>query len=282
MDAIDIAAPQGERKRLFFARSMGTSFDVRASTDATEIDLYDEIGFWGTTAKDFRDRINGAGDIVLKINSPGGDVFDGISIYNDLLAHPGRVRVEITGLAASIASIIALAGDEVAIAENGFFMIHNAWTIALGNRHQLADVVSLLGKIDDALARTYVARTSIGIRSVKQMMDDETWMTGKEARENGFATEILGAEAPKARFDLSLFANAPKALAWDESEPEEFKTIRDVERRAMRDAGWSRSTVHAAIRVIKRSEAEPQRDAGEADLTHLAAALMKARLAARC
>src|SRR5690606_33646296 len=125
MDLIEIEAPKGERRGPFFARSRGTVFDVRAAADkkapVTEIDLYDEIGFWGVNAKEFRARLKDAGDVVLRINSPGGDVFDGLAIYNDLLQHPGNVRVEITGLAASIASIIAMAGDEVVIAPNAFF-----------------------------------------------------------------------------------------------------------------------------------------------------------------
>lgn len=272
MDLINIAAPEGERRDRFFARSVGTSFDVRAAADAMEIDLYDEVGFWGVNAKDFRSRLKDAGDVVLRINSPGGDVFDGLAIFNDLVAHKGRVRVEITGLAASIASVIAMAGDEIAIADNGFMMIHNAWTIGVGNRHDLAEVAGVLAKIDDALARTYASRTGAGIRSIKQMMDDETWLSAKEARDMGFATASLAPAQAKARFDLSVFSAVPSTLEWPADAADDAPTKRDLERALTQDAGWSRSKARAAMRALEPKD-EPLQDAGEVDLTSLANAV---------
>jgi ATP-dependent protease ClpP protease subunit len=261
MDRIDINAPDGVGRERFFARSIGTKFAVTPSAntiDATEIELYDEIGFWGVNAKDFRAKLKGAGDVVLKINSPGGSVFDGIAIYNDLKAHKGNVRVEITGIAASIASIIAMAGNEIAIAENAMMMIHNAWTVAIGNAEELSAQAAVLSKIDGNLALTYAAQKGTpGIRAIKQMMADETWMTGKEAKDNGFATEILkpADKTTQAKFDLSVFENTPEALAYsDEDEP---KTVRDAER-ALRDAGWSRTE---ARKVFSTREDNAQRDA---------------------
>lgn len=289
MDKIDIGAPAaGDRRERFFARAVGTRFQAKAGDAATQIDLYDEIGFWGVTAKDFRAKLREAtGDIVLRLNSPGGDVFDGIAIYNDLLAHPGKVRVEVTGMAASIASIIAMAGDEVVIADNAFFMIHNAWTIAIGNRHDFSEVSGTLAKIDEAMARTYVARTKTGIREVKRMMDDETWMSAKEAVEAGFATAVSTPADASARamFDLSVFANAPKALLWDDTAAAEHLTEEDIEKVLMRDAGHTRSQARALIRDIRAGtttkpetpEVTPGADA--VDLSALAAALLSARAA---
>lgn len=283
MNLIEVEAPKGERRGPFFARSAGTLFDARAAVEAgkaTEIDLYDEIGFWGVRAKDFRARLKDAGDIVLRINSPGGDVFDGIAIHNDLLQHKGNVRVEIVGLAASIASIIAMAGDEVVIAPNAFFMIHNAWTIGLGNRHDFTELSGVLGKIDDALSRTYAARTKSGIRDIKKMMDDETWLSAKDAVDMGFASAVAdGADSgTKAKFDLSVFSSAPAALAWTEDEGDEPVTERDWERVAMRDAGWTRSKVRAFKRAIRPADIagetdDTKRDAGEVDFTSLAEAV---------
>lgn len=273
MDLINFSAPIGERRDRFFARSVGTSFDVRAEADSTEIDIYDEIGFWGVNAKEFRSRLRDAGDVVLRINSPGGDVFDGIAIYNDLVQHKGNVRVEVTGLAASVASVIAMAGDEIAIADNGFFMIHNAWTIGLGNRHDFNELSGTLAKIDDAMARTYASRTGAGIRSIKQMMDDETWLTAKEAKEIGFATGSIGNADAKAKFDVSVFGEIPDALKWepDGVEPE---TERDWERTAMQDAGWSRSRVRAFKRALtKENTDETMQDAGGVDFSALAEAV---------
>lgn len=287
MDKIDISAPSaGERRERFFARAVGTHFEAN-KTDAgvTQIDLYDEIGYWGVTAKGFRSRLKEAtGDIVLRINSPGGDVFDGIAIYNDLLAYDGKVKVEITGVAASIASIIAMAGDEVVIAPNAFFMIHNAWTIGVGNRHDFGDIAATLAKIDDALARTYAAQTKTGIRDIKKWMDEETWMDAKSAVDAGFATSIAEAadSGAKAKFDLSVFGNVPKALVWDaetDADNGEAPTKRDIERALTRDAGWSRSKARAAMRDAEQSTPEPKQDAGGEDLKSIAAALKDLRSA---
>jgi hypothetical protein len=179
-------------------------------------------------------------------------------MYNDLKAHQGNVRVEITGIAASIASIIAMAGDEIAIADNAMMMIHNAWTIAVGNAEDLTAQAEVLAKIDGQLAMTYAARKGTpGVRAIKQMMADETWMTGKEAKANGFATEILTAadKSAQAKFDLSVFAHAPKSLDYDEEDT--TRTVRDAEK-TLRDAGWSRTE---ARKILSSQREDNQRDA---------------------
>ena len=274
MDKIEIDVPDDNRRERFFARSVGTKFAVATSETApTEIELYDEVGFWGVNAKDFRTKLKGAGDIVLKINSPGGSVFDGVAIYNDLKAHKGNVRVEITGIAASIASIIAMAGDEIAIAENGMMMIHNAWTIAVGNAAELEAQAEVLSKIDGNLALTYASRKGTpGIRAIKQMMADETWMTGKEAKDSGFATEILKPvdKTTQAKFDLSVFGNAPESLAYNDEG--ETKTVRDAER-ALRDAGWSRSEARKALSPREDTQRDAAADKPEVKFEALHAAI---------
>ncbi|MDR3474440.1 MAG: Clp protease ClpP [Devosia sp.] len=283
MDRIDLGepAPSGRRDR-FFARSAGTRFAAAAtSTDMTTIDLYDEIGFWGVTAKDFRSQLRDAAEnIVLRINSPGGDVFDGIAIYNDLAAHKGSVRVEITGLAASIATIIAMAGDERLIAENAFFMIHDAWALSAGNRHDHAETSAILAKIDDAMGRTYAAKAKLGVRAISKMMDDETWMTGKEAVDQGFATGTLAATDAKAKFDVSVYAGAPQALRWPDEAFGQVGTEEDVEKLLMRDAGRTRSQARALIRDIragKTSKTEAKPGAGKSGLVDVLADIRSAR-----
>lgn len=185
--------------------------------DETEINLYGEVGFWGVTAKDFRAALEQVDTprLILNLNSPGGDVFDGIAIYNDLLAHKADVVVRVTGVAASVASVIAMAGDTIEIAENAFFMIHNAWSVAVGDTRVMASRAKLLSKIDGELAETYAARTGGDLAEIKSQMDDETWLTADEAVEQGFADETIstdeGAEA-RAAFDLTNFKNVPRAL----------------------------------------------------------------------
>lgn len=279
MDRINVGAmPQGGQRDRFFARSVGTAFNASLNADATEIDLYDEIGVWGVTARDFRNKLKDtSGDIKLRINSPGGSVTDGIAIYNDLLAHKGNVRVEITGVAASIASIIAMAGKEIAIADNAFLMIHNAWTVAIGNKEDFADLVTVLGKIDDSMARTYASRTGTGVRTIKQMMDDETWMTGKEAKEAGFATEILKPAEAQAKFDLSVFAQVPDALRFDDEVFANAETDEDFVKVLMRGAeNRTRTQAKALIKAIKAGKTslnDTMPGAGELKLEGLVEAL---------
>jgi hypothetical protein len=187
------------------------------------------------------------------------------------------VRVDVTGVAASIASIIAMAGKEIAIADNAFFMIHNAWTGAIGNKEDFTDVAAVLAKIDDSMARTYASRTGTGVRTIKQMMDDETWMTGKEAKEAGFATEILKPVEAQAKFDLSVFAQVPEALRFDDGVFANAETDEDFVKVLMRGAeNRSRTQAKALIKAIKAgktslSEAMP--GAGEVKLDGLFAAL---------
>lgn len=284
MNIIDISAPQGKRRDRFFARSVGTKFaviDPDGDGDATEIELYDEIGMWGVNAKDFRSQLRNAGDVVLKINSPGGDVFDGIAMYNDLAQHKGNVRVEITGIAASIASIIAMGGKQIAIAPNAMMMIHNSWTIAAGNADDFEEQAAVLSKIDSALALTYATQKGTpGIRTIKQMMADETWFSGKEAVDNGFATELLSASDQKsngiaaAKFDLTPFTNVPKALLWPDEAFEEGETEDDIVKVLMRDAGYTRSRAKAFIKSVRAgntSKNETMLGAGEVKLDGLLA-----------
>lgn len=278
MDRIDVSAPEGNRRNRFFARAVGTKFAAATTENSTTIDLFDEIGFWGVRAKDFNLRLKDAGDIVLRVNSPGGDVFDGVAIYNMLKAHKGNVRVEVLGIAASIASIIAMAGTERAIADNAMMMIHNSWTLAVGNKADLIDTAELLGKIDDSMARTYATATGLGVRSVKQMMDNETWLTGKEAKEQGFATEILKPADMQAvaKFDLSVFGNVPKSLVWDDDVFDNPESEEDIEKLLMRDAGRTRSQARSLIKEIragKTSVSEAMPGAGEVRLEGLFAAL---------
>jgi ATP-dependent protease ClpP protease subunit len=248
-------------KRPFFNRASGRVFDVQNAGDVTEIDLYDEIGFWGVSAKDFRNQLRNVtgGTIKLRINSPGGDVFDGIAMFNDLVAHKARVEVEVTGFAASAASLIAMAGDKITIADNAFFMIHNAWTCACGDRNSLGDVADILGQIDGALADTYAARTGMDRAEIVEMMDDETWLSAEDARENGFADAVGKAEEAKAKFDLSCFAKVPDGLRGFTAQSA-GPTIRDTER-ALRDAGHSRAQAKAM--AARGNQADDQRDAGD-------------------
>lgn len=167
------------------------------------IGIYDPIGYdyWsdsGVTAKRISAALRSMGadaDVVVNINSPGGDVFEGLAIYNLLRAHKGKVTVRVLGLAASAASFIAMAADEIQIARAGFFMIHNAWTVSWGNRHDLLEASGLLGQIDETIADIYHIRTGLTASELGKMMDAESWINGKNSVEKGFADSFLESDA---------------------------------------------------------------------------------------
>jgi ATP-dependent protease ClpP protease subunit len=262
---IDLPERPAGAKGPLFNRAQGRRFDVKAQAGVGEISIYDEIGFFGVSASDVRaalDGFRGVEQLKLYLNSPGGDVFDGIAIHNDLADFPAPVTVHVTGLAASAASLIAMAGDTIEMADNAFMMIHNAWTIAGGDRNWLREVADTLAGIDGALARTYASRSSTPLSDVQSMMDAETWLDGPSAVEKGFADKLTGKEEPKARFDLSVFAKAPEELK-GQLPDRVFTTERDAERFLTRDAGLSRSNAQELIAACASPTAK--RDAGRGD-----------------
>lgn len=177
---------------------------VRAAADSDAdrtISIYDVIGqdYWsgeGVTAKRVASALRsmGKGPVTVNVNSPGGDMFEGLAIYNLLREHSGEVTVKVLGLAASAASVIAMAGDTVQIARAGFLMIHNAWVMAIGNRNDLEEVAATLKPFDDAMASIYAARTGQDVKAMAKLMDAETWIGGEAAVEGGFADELLASD----------------------------------------------------------------------------------------
>jgi ATP-dependent Clp endopeptidase proteolytic subunit ClpP len=178
-----------------------------------EILLYDEIGFWGVTAKEFVAALAGitANQITVRINSPGGDVFDGLAIYNALKAHPATIKTNVEGLAASAASFIALAGDTVNIAPAAFMMIHKAWGFAIGNADDFRDMVVTLDKIDGQLADIYAKKTGKTKDEMLALMKGEadgTWFTADEAKALGLVDAVTG-DAPAADETVDPDTNKP-------------------------------------------------------------------------
>lgn len=171
-----------------------------ATNDASDntISVLDVIGVdyisgEGVTAKRIAAALRSIGnkDVIVNINSPGGDFFEGVAIYNLLREHPAKVTVQVLGLAASAASIIAMAGDEILIAKSAFLMIHNVLVVAMGNRLDLADAIATMEPFDDALAGVYADRSGKSKAEIAQLMDAETWFNGEDAIKNGLADGIL-------------------------------------------------------------------------------------------
>lgn len=192
--------------------------NARAANGSLEIDMFGGIGGWdgimASRIKEILDSNAGATEIVVNINSPGGDVFEGVAIYNLLATHEANVTTRVYGLAASAASVVAIAGDNVLMGDGSFMMIHNAWTVAIGDSREMAKMGRTLGAIDKELAASYASHTGIDTTEIKSMMDAETWISAADAVDQGFADGTFEAPAEaKNSFDLSAFKNVPRALA---------------------------------------------------------------------
>lgn len=194
-----------------------------ANSDEATLYLYDVVvsdrltaEYWGgVCAQDLVPQIAAieANTINLRINSPGSDVFAAQAISAALKQHSAKVVGHIDGLAASAATDIACACDNVLIADGAMYMIHNAWTFAMGNRNDLLATAALLEKVDGNLAAKYVAKTGKTVDEVIAWMDAETWFTAAEAIDNGFADSLAeNKKSANALWNLSAYGNAPKAF----------------------------------------------------------------------
>jgi ATP-dependent Clp protease protease subunit len=263
-------------RSIFRPRGRGAyRVENKAAADETTVYIYDEISWWGVDAKQFVKDFNEitASTIHLRINSPGGSVFDGTTIYNTIKQHKSKTIIHIDGLAASIASVIAMAGDEVRMAENAFLMIHEPFSLVIGTAKDMRDEADLLDKVGGTIAKTYTQKSGKEDAEIKEMMAAETWMTAEEALENGFIDEIEKTDEKSDKsaavmFDLSAFANVPDALKEQKKDP----SIRDLEK-ALTDAGVSQKQAKAILAdgfrdaqrdaepPVVEPPAEPQRDA---------------------
>lgn len=206
-----------------------TNFRVAAVDNGVDVYIYDVIGWPYIEAQDLLYRIpSGAKKINVHINSPGGDVFEGMAIYNMLVNHKADVDVSIDGVAASSASLIAMAGDVIRMSKASFLMIHNPWTVMSGDAEELRKEADLLDKISDVFAQAYCARSGQGKDDILAMMKEETWFEPSEAVESGFAHEITGEVDDidvSASFDLSVFNNTPELIRQGSSASRQAQAI---------------------------------------------------------
>ena len=220
-----------------------TAIQAEQNGDNT-VSVLDVIGedLWsggGVTSKRVAAALRAIGDkeVFVDINSPGGDFFEGVAIYNLLRAHRQKVTVRVLGMAASAASLIAMAGDEIHIGKTGFIMIHNTMVVAAGNRHDLSDAAKTMQSFDDAMAVVYADRAGVQKKEAARWMDEETWFNGESAVNAGLATGFLSAD--EVREDKQK----AKAFA-------DVKVERKLEYGLMK-AGWSRDRRRSAIGDLK-------------------------------
>lgn len=210
---------------------MNTWYNIKASTrpeKPTEVMIYDEIGGWGVTAAQFVRDVKAIGDgpINVRINSPGGSVFDGLAIYH-YLSNRKDVTVTIDGIAASIASIIAMAGSKRVMPESAYLMIHNPWTGAIGDANDLREQADLLDKLGETLAGIYAKCTKKTKDTIRSMMDAETWIDGATALADGFVTEVSDCQPIKANIRSDRFTHTPQSVVKNAA-PSELEVDDDV------------------------------------------------------
>lgn len=201
--------------------------------------IYDPIdswgGEWGVSAKEVAaalDSLGDVGEIRLHINSPGGEVFEGLAILNTLRRHPARLVTVVDGIAASAASYIAMAGDEVVMARNTELMIHDAWGLCIGNSADMRDLATRLDELSDNIASIYAEKAGGSVTQWRDAMRAETWYSADEAVAAGLADRVEQAR-PKAenRFDLSVFAYAGRDAAPAPAKPAGMSRATEIRHR---------------------------------------------------
>lgn len=184
-----------------------------------DVFVYDVIGddyYGGVSAKDFVSQVSAldVDTIHLHVNSPGGDVFAGVAMGVALRQHKAKVVAYIDGQAASAATRLTAAADEVRIAAGAFYMIHNSWTIAAGDTRELAKTSKLLADVDQTIIADYEGKTKQAVDQLQVWMNETTWFNADDAVKYGFADSVIESAAAKAqnRWNLSAYDNVPKAL----------------------------------------------------------------------
>lgn len=219
-------------------RGVGTGLRLEASAESetTTVYIYDTIdSWWGISAAAFAAAIApiDTPNAVLRINSPGGDVFEARAMMAAIAEHPAKFTAKIDGLCASAATLLTLPCDSVEIVEGGFYMIHNAWTVAMGDEDDMRATADLLAKVDGVIASGYASKTGKASDEIEAMMDAETWLEAQEAVDAGFANRVIplaGAKAQASTFNLAAFTKAPKALTEQKPEIDETARLRALSR----------------------------------------------------
>lgn len=263
---------------------------AQAPDQATQVMVYDEIGWFGVTAQDFINEVKVVnGPIDLHLNSPGGDVFDGLAIYQ-FLAGRGGVTTYVDSLAASIASVIAMAGTEIVMGRNAALMMHDGWGLCVGNAADMREQADLLDRVSDNIASVYADRTGKPVDEWRKVMLAETWYFGQEAVDAGLADRLAAApagakqksgaddddtvsQAMAAHFDLSVFRNAPDRLKTMYANGNAATVQVDLDYKGSSDAGEDiMASLRQNIRVQNHAAVAQDAPPGEPEPTTDAAA----------
>ena len=249
---------------------MQSWYTIRARASGAEVLIYDEIGAYGVTAKGFLAELGALSDdapIDLRLNSPGGSVFDAVAIYNALNRHAGDITVWIDGIAASAASYIAMAGDTVVMPGNAFLMIHDPSGLVMGTADDMRSMAEALDKVKSSLVQGYAARSTKPSDEIAALMAAETWLDASDALDLGFADRIAEPVKLAAAFDITRFRNAPPSLvaavetedafarAGAESHQETDRTLADEAEADAGEDSVTRGVVMVPVASAIRAEA---------------------------
>ena len=250
---------------------------------SANIAIHDEIGLWGVSAKDFIQELQAieAKSINLSINSPGGSVFDGLAMYNAIKGHPAKVNGSVLGIAASAASFVLMASDTITMPEDAFLMIHNPWTMAVGDSEEMRSAADMLDQIQETLLNIYERRTGSERVDLAEMMSSETWLNSEMALEKNFIDSI--SEKVDVAAKAKGFDRYFKSMPVDSAAPqvEDIQNIKDFERHLRDAGGFSRGQATAlASRAKVLFQQSDSVDAEAKKMQDIEAALMRFKVPA--
>ena len=240
-------------------------YEINNSADVTDVYLFNDIGTFGVSAQSFVEEIKEYEDkeLAIHINSLGGEVFDGMAIYSIIQRRKAKTTVYIEGIAASIASVIALAADEVIMSENSLLMIHNAWGGTQGDASEMRKQADVLDKISNEIAEIYVKKTHLPYDEIVRMMSEETWLTAEEAVALGFVDSISEPIKVAAKYDVSKFKNITMEKVEKTLNINNKKKIKMTEELK----SWFNSKVDGIIAKVKDSDVEQSIESVDVNIT---------------
>lgn len=241
------------------------------ATGAVEIILHGVIGSWGLSARDVIEVLsqNKGKDVYAYIQSPGGNMFEGVAIYHAFKRHAGRVITSIDGAAASAASVAFLGGHERRMPENTFLMIHNPWNGIEGDAAKMREMADTLEKFEDMLVSLYESETGLAADDLRTMMQETTWFTANESLEKGFATHVDSAvEVAALASDFSAYCSAelPESISGKVVKPElpQINSLKELEQHLRDVGGYSNGAAKALVASAKQIIARDATGDGEA------------------
>ena len=240
-------------------------YEINNGVDVTDVYLFNDIGTFGISAQSFVEEIKEyeEKELAIHINSLGGEVFDGMAIYSIIQRRKAKTTVYIEGIAASIASVIALAADEVIMSENSLLMIHNAWGGSSGDASEMRKQADVLDKISNEIAEIYVKKTNLPYDEIIRMMGEETWLTAEEAVAMGFVDSISEPIKVAAKYDVSKFKNITMEKVEKTLNINNKKKIKMTEELK----SWFNSKVDDIIAKVKNSDVEQSVESVDVNIT---------------